>query len=351
MLLLLSCAYEVPLDPDQAALGNTIAGTVIADTEGADTFVLLFAADDPPPPAGTGSPLTFASIPGDRYTGEGAGLQEAPFAVTGVPDGDWLLTALLDADGDFQPFLSSNAGATCGDWVGAHVTDLTTGDFSPVSVAGGEVLDDVPILVAREMTTERPAFVFAENIVTQTSPDTQTFTLASAPIHSSLVELTGPFDGTDACDTMFLVYVPDENADGAPDPHPEESYAAQGLPLIWPRVYVQYLGEMEEGESWASEAVIYPDFLATGEVAVGVPTPRTQISVIFVPAALHTLADGTQEVVTAPNLPTGAWSVTVVSFTGQTWALPNEVAAFPAASSVEGADFDPALQGATIQLE
>jgi hypothetical protein len=347
--LLAACSFHVPLDPDAPTPTNTISGTVVADTAGSPTFVLLFAADDPPPPTGTGSPVTFSSIPASAFTGDGQGLQSAPFAITGVPDGNWLITALLDADGDFQPLLSSNAGATCGDWVGAHITDLTTGDFAPVTVEGGETLDDVPVLVGRELTTERPAFTIAEGAIDQTSEDMQSFTLASTGIHSEVVDLDGPYDpdAPAACQTSFLVYINDADGDGQPDPHPNPDLAAAGALDIWPRIYVQYAGEVPDGESWATEAVIFPDFLFTGEVSPGVPTPRTSLTAIFTGAAVHTLADGTQEVVYAPDLPPGPWSVTVVSITGQTWTLPNETAGFPSTSD----DFDPTTQGATLIVQ
>ena len=93
------------------------------------------------------APITFSSVPGEAYTGDWAGVQAAPYSTSRIPDGSWILSALLDADGDFQPLLSSNAGATCGDWVGAHVADLATGTIAPVDVSGGILLDDVTVTV------------------------------------------------------------------------------------------------------------------------------------------------------------------------------------------------------------
>ncbi len=350
LISLLGCAWTTPEDPTAADVLNVIAGEVVVTgaPDVAPTYVLLFDAADPPPPVGTGSPLTFSSVPAEAYTGDGVGVQAAPYSTSRVPDGTWLLTALLDSDGDFQPLLSSNAGATCGDWVGAHLADLATGEIGTVEVSGGVLRDDVTVVVGSEMTTERPAFTLQTARVSQTTTTTQFISLTSTGIYSSIVELTGPFDGTDPCDTMFLFYAPDANLDGQPDPHPNPALAAAGALDVWPRVYLQYLGEdVEPGESWAAEAVVYPAPLLSGAVALGVPTPVTSLDAVWIPAAVHTLADGTETTVPAPGLPAGAWSVTVVSITGQTWTLPNEVAAFPSADAA----FDPSTQGAALLIE
>lgn len=348
LLLFSACAWDPPLDPEAPAVRNVLSGEVLVtgtDTV-APTFVLLFDAAAPPPPEGTGSPLTFAAVPAEAYTGGGAGVQAGRFALTGVPDGTWLLTALMDMDGDFQPLLSSHAGATCGDWVGAHLADLSTGEPAPVTVGGGVELDDVVVTVGVEMTTERPAFALTAPSLVQTSTDPQLFRVDSIGVASSVLTLAAP--GTDPCGTSFLFYAPDADGDGAPDPHPEPAFAAAGLYDLWPKVYLRYLGaELEPGESWTAEAVVYPGPLLDGTAPVGVPTPVTALDVVWVPAARHTFPDGSAATVAAPNLPGGAWSVTVVSLTGQTWTVPNELASFPAAD----ASFDPSTQAATLLVE
>lgn len=362
LFLLLSCAYTPPLDTAADPTLNALAGEVVVTGTRSvgPTFVLLFDAADPPPPAGTGSPLDFGAISASEYTGlvedgQGGGVQSAPWALTGVPDGTFLVTALMDMDGDFQPLLTSNAGATCGDWLGAHLSDLSTGDVSPVSVSGGTLLDDVTIVVGNPVTTERPAFAVDAPVIDQTVETLQMFTLESVGVHSQILDLTGPFDGTDSCGTMFLEYAPDADGDGAPDPHPNPEYAAEGALDLWPKVYLQYYGPdaatpgggLEAGESWAAEAIVYPLDVMTGAVPVGVPTPVTSLQLVWVPAAMHTLPDGTSEVVDAPNLPAGVWSITVVQITGQTWTVPNELAAFPATDG----SFDPLSQAAGLGVQ
>lgn len=345
--LLAGCVPDVPIDPDAPDVANALSGTVAVN--GAETLgpvlILLYDPADPPPPTGTGAPLTFATVPAEAFTGASAGMQSAPWSLTGVADGTWLVTALMDVDGDFQPFLGSNSGATCGDWLGAHVGDLNTGDVAPITVSGGLLVDDVTVVIGTEMTTERPAFTIQTSAVSQTSAETQLVTLQSTGIHSEIVDLGDP--GTD-CGVYFPFYAPDSDGDGQLDPHPTPALAQAGLFDVWPRVYLQYAGDdLEQGEGWATEAPLYPTPILTGEATVGVPAAVTSVDAVFVPAAVHTLPDGTEETVYAPNLPAGPWSVTVISFTGQTWSVPNEVAAFGATV----ATFDPAGQGATLLVE
>jgi hypothetical protein len=67
----------------------------------------------------------------------------------------------------------------------------------------------------------------------------------------------------------------------------------------------------------------------------------------FAGQVLHTAADGSTEYVSGGDIPSGAWAVTVVSETGQTWTLPNGLAAL---GSTDG-DWFPELQGATLVVE
>lgn len=347
LLLLSACAYEVPVDPDGPDILSTITGTVVAS--GVETLgpvaVLLFAADDPPPPVGTGSPASFAMVPASLFSG-GGGLLSAPFVLSEIPDGDWIISGLMDVDGDFQPQLSSHAGATCGDHAGVYPVSATDSTPAVISIADGQRVDGVSVVLAAQYPTERPAFVFTADTVQQTAPQ-QVISLAATGIHSEVLELADP--GT-PCGVLFLVRFLDDDGDGVPDPHPTYGDAAFAA---WPKIYLQYTGEgdvpLAAGESYAAEAVVSPLLWAGlgGPATAGVTLPTTALDAIFVPAALHTSPDGAQETVTAPNLPRGAWSVTVVLETGQTWTLPNEIAGFP--PTIDG--FDPTLQAGTLLVQ
>lgn len=355
LALLLSCAWDAPVVPptddngDPVAVGNVISGEIVASgvADPATTLVLLFDAADPGPPEGTGSPLTFTTTPASAFT-SGHGTPSAGFALTDVPDGQYTLSGLMDVDGNFHPLLTALAGATCGDVVGRHLDDLSSTAAGVVTVGGGELVDHITVVLGVTLTTERPAFEVAEfgvggGVVSREAAATdpyQQFTLAATGVHSEILELAAlPAD----CGVYFPLYAPDADGDGQFDPHPNESYAAAGLYDLWPRVYLQYLGvptptedggiefvsDLEPGESWAMESVPHPKYTLFGEVNPGEVVAKTDLDVLWVPAGLHTLADGTEETVVDPAaLPAGAWSVTLVSFTGQTWTNPNELAGF-----------------------
>lgn len=383
LVLLSGCAWEVPLSPDPEAATNGIQGTVVVNATEVTgpVFVLLYDAADPPPPEGTGRPVNFDAIPASAFSGDGTGVVSAPFALTDVPDGTFLVTALADQDGDFNPLVSIAGGSTCGDMVGAHLADLVTGDIGAVTVAGGELQSDVTVAVAQDMTLERPAFVFANNGVTRYDPtlgeeaEDDTFTLSSTAVHADLIdsvsgeqvpfiELTGPFDGTDLCDTAFLLYVPDADGDGLPDPHPNEAFAAAGLPEVWPRVYLQYVGdEAAEGETWASEAIYDPEALIYGlyyaaaygdtdnVLEVNTPYFLTEADFVFTGAAQRTGADGSSEVVYGDDVLAGDWGATVVSRTGQTWTVPNALADAETFPTTDATTYQPAAQAARLTVE
>ena len=386
-LLLLSCKYDAYLDPDAPLPLNVVTGTVVVAglSEGADTIVLVFHADDPPPPTGTGSPFTFSAIPASAYTEseEADGLISAPFYVSSLPDGDYLVTALVDVDGDFHPLLDAMAGATCGDVLGAYVEDPITGAYATIHAAGGRRISDVTIFAGRPMTFERPAFEIDGTVVLDRqaavdNPDVpQTFRVRPTGIASEIVTLAGPYEGgADTCASTFLVNVVDADGDGLPDPHPDLPAPVPLIYDIWPRFYMVYLGvpnaeggidaTLAPGEQWAGPAFIYPDFVLYGFVDENTPTPSAflpggnKLDLIFSGAAIHThetaeadcaglWADGVcEEVVTTPlDLPAGAWGVTTIQITGQTWTMPNETAAFPATDE----SFDPSSQASVVIVQ
>ena len=382
LLLLAACNYEAPLleDPEP---DNVISGEVLVSglpTPG-NVVVLLFAANNPGPPVGTGSPLTFTTVAGASFTGEGAGLQAAPYAFTGIPDGSYLVQGLVDVDGDFNPFEGTLAGSTCGDVVGGHLESAASTTFAPVTVAGGQLLDDVPVVLARALPFERPAFTLSGSVsqAAAANPMTpQTFRLGATAVHTAFSEeypldLEGPCTGIDGtpfcdptalvpCETALWVNVRDAEGDGIPDLRPE------GIPDVWPRVFLRLLSDdLERNESWAAEALPLGAelgamaFGAPAPVPFGTPVPLRELSVTWLPIAKHTHADGAQvdpatglpfDIVDLRQggvIPTGQWSITVILESGQTWTLPNNLASFGV--TTQPAVFDPATQGASLTIE
>ena len=380
-LLGAGCTWEAPIMEADEAPTNVITGTVVVNASSVTgpTMVLLYDAADPPPPEGTGRPVNLATIPAADFSG-GAGVQSAPFALTGVPDGTWLVTALMDHDQDFHPLIDATAGATCGDMLGAYLADITTGDLGVVTVAGGQLADGVTVAVGSEMPLERPAFVITDDAVDRTGEDSS-LTLTSTNVSATdgqgwdVLELTGPMDvesayaggAYDPCDVSFAIYVPDDDGAGDGNPHPNAAYAAEGFIEAWPRVYLQYLGDgsvqLGEGESYTAEAVwasqvdaltaiarygfTWEQVLASVGLSFNMIAPILEFELYLPPVALHTDADGTETVVQGANVPAGSWAVTVVSITGQTWTLPNTLSSLGSAS----ATYDASLQAQPITVQ
>lgn len=370
-----ACDWQAPVVGDEEVL-NVIQGEVVVNATTVDgpVIVLLYDAADPPPPEGTGRPVTLATIAPGEFVG-GGGVQSAPFSITEVPDGTYIVSALLDVDADFHPLIGATAGATCGDWLGAYPSDLVEGEIGVVSLEGGALVEGVTVVVASEMPLERPAFVFTDNIIDRAEA-APTVTIAATDVAAQstledgslwdVLTLTGPLDleavltGAEAynpCDVQFPLYIPDDDGAGDGNPHPNASYAAMGLIELWPRFYLQYLGsDLEEGESYATEAVwalpaldasLFLGAFMTGDLAFETVIPTTELDLYVPAAAQHTLPDGSVETVLGANMPAGAWSLTVVSFTGQTWTLPNDLAGFASGS----ATYAPGQQGAGVVVE
>jgi hypothetical protein len=428
-----ACAYEAPIDPDAADVLNGITGSVVFSGRGAPstTFVTLYRADDPGPPAGTGSPITFTTVPAGAFTGRDQGMEAAPFAFTQVPDGTYYINALMDHDGDFNPFGAGVAGATCDDAVGSHLGDLVAFEPTPVEVKGGELLENVPVLLGSPLPTERPAFTtpegftisrakLAASLDAKGNPVVENLQLlplqavgvAAAYSEDLLLDLVGPcepaVDCTDLpscpcvaeteCETALPVWLVDRDADGEVDPYPAELQASLGLLDVWPRVYLEYLGDPatdpvsgaptfandlgtfrhqgeELPERWVTEAfplaadlqgaALYGlplDGVAGGPI--GVPFGANALRVTLSPVFRHYHGDGVVGVdangpydlvdlldpsVPAEAVPAGTWSVTVIGPSGQTWTVPNELGLLGLPATAAG--YDPATQARGVVVE
>jgi len=409
-LLAAACSYDAPVHPDPPfdAELNALEGTVVfvGDDIG-PAYVTVYDADNPGPPIGTGAPVTFSSVSPSSFGG-GAGLNSAPFGVTQLIDGDYLVNALVDLDDNFSPFSDVLAGATCNDWIGTHVADLQTALPAVVALNSGEAKRDVTVLVSQRMTTNRPVFAFKDSPEISLSASARaviplTYTIeasaASAVFNEDISIDHGPacerdldsdacgpvlacrpcLSGPDVnpCDNGITAWVVDADNDGEADPYPGELQAAAGIFNVFPRVFIEYIGEplgefRFEGqmfpERWVSENFpmaqeIGIEVLTGGSAAaiapIGVPTKMQQISITVTPIFRHYHADGASAVdangpydlldlrenASPEDVPTGRWRATLVSHTGQTWNVPNDIGAegLPTLNGFDGNTQDEAL--------
>lgn len=403
-LLAAACTYEAPLDPYAEDLLGAMSGDVLFAGAGelGPAYVILYDAANPGPPAGIGAPVTFAAVSPDAFSGEDVGLDAAPFAFTRLAPSAYLVNGLVDVDGNFNPLFPTLAGATCGDWVGAHLGDLVNQQPAPVTVSTGELTDDVVVLIGQQIPIERPVFeLVGDGVAFDVSDVRDALALPLFRLRSTMLELAEgnpPFSSelplvlgptcepnpdpkcgalpvcacasVDPCGTAQFLELVDADGDGLADPNPDPTLAAGGILDIWPHVYLQTavpLGEFEvDGvpyeERWVTQA-----FPLLGEIAtvagqfsippaqaaaalglpVNTPVPSYELSITFVPVFLHFHAGGAIPSANGPYdvvdlrvpqsatdvLPAVPWATTVITFTGQTWTVPNEAAPWVAAQA------------------
>lgn len=352
MLLLLaaSCAYQAPVDTaSDYTPGVTLTGDVVYS---ADPFepgvghVLVYSADNLPPPNGLGRPVDFTTVARDDWEGDAAGLRSAPWAISGLGSGSYLVTALVDNDEDFNPFFDFTGGATCGDTVGAWLDGLSTQSPAVLTVEAPDRVDGLSVVAASTLPIERPAFTpagFSLNLPVGPNPevpalsrtnttDTQFLYLSATGIEHPLLSLNAP-DST-YCPARFYVTLNDADGDGEVDPHTTPELAALGLKDVWPKVYLIYAAnlqgltpeedpDMPDDEVWVSEAVVLPDLFLPpfGSYAAGDALLSDSLAVVFLPAARRM---STGELVYGADMPAGLWLTLVVEPTGQTWLVPNQ---------------------------
>lgn len=352
LLTLLSCAYEPPLDPGANGIDEAVSlsgDLVIAgsgDTIG-PAMVFRYSTADLPLPYGFGSPVDLATVPTSAWERPvDGGIEVAPWSMAGVGAGSWWITALVDVDGDFNPFYDFTTSATCGDRIGAFVADpydptpmtLSVGDpDDPDSIPIPSHLEGLEIVVDDPLAVERPVFTLSAQTpsVSRTSADLQYVILDTTTVDHPL--LTIPESDDDPCQPDFLVHLVDADGDGVLDPHPNPDFAAAGRGDVWPRIYgITYTdaaGDVTDpsvdpdATAWFTEFPLVHEVWTFAGRDPGERFTDTQLSLIFTQAAARIEADGSQTPFYGPDVPTGYWSLMAVVETGQMWRIPNQLGA------------------------
>lgn len=368
-LLLVAACEAPPVFPGADKRQNTHAGriegqVVVSSVARGKVVLFLYDAARPPPPVGTGRPLTFTVVPRDALFGSAAdgeaGPFTAPYAFSLVPPGRYLVRGFLDADDDFLPWYGVTADVTQGDVGGAALT--ATRELRIVEVGTDEAglpvaALEVPVTVsdAARVPVDRPAF---SAVTAGEGPPVVTLDGATAAVDLVATPLV---DGVvQQAQPGFLVRLVDDDGDGQPD-----DANGDGVADLWPRVVVRKLAgehplvdenDLDRNGLLDAEGADYehvnpatgatvpadgkPDLvvLAAGfdvsEYAAQLvdaqgrvkPTPTLvpKLKLVLRARALDASVPGAPEVLKA--VPPGAWSVTLIQQTGQTWRVPNELA-------------------------
>lgn len=325
-----------------AGTGRIEGSVVVSSAARGDAVIFLFDAAKPPPPAGTGSPLTFTVVSRAEIFGEapGSGPFTAPFAFSLVKPGAYLIRGLIDANADFIPWYKVTADANAGDIGGAAVDPVTRAP-QVITVAPNALNVGVSFSDAARVPVDRPVFQVVS--MTQSATVMQgmppvVLELRPQPIDDGAVHQPQP---------VFLAQLIDDDHDGVPDDKNRD-----GAPDMWPRVIVRKI--VEGANLLADDSGDYthvvdmkpvdpdgvPDVvvLAAGfdptEVlpvlvdAMGMPraapVPVTKLKLVIRPAAF----DAANPAAPVPllSMPPGKYAIVLIAPTGQTWRVPNELA-------------------------
>ena len=332
-------------DTRQNEVASRIEGDVIVTGSArGNAVIFLYDAARPPPPAGTGRPLTFTTLSRARLFGDsetGNGPFTAPFTFSLVKPGSYLVRGLIDVSDDFIPWYGVTADSNTGD-VGGAAIDPVTRAPRVITIEGGPALDvAVSFSDAARIAVDRPAFQVATQAPAATVMPGQppvVLELKPQPIDEGPVKQPQP---------VFLAQLIDDDRDGVPDDR-----NGDGVPDQWPRVVVRKLADGDnlladdQGDythvvnntPQSPDGVPDTVVLAAGidptenlpllVDAMGAPRPQpvpvTKLKVVIRPVAL----DGTNPLQPVPlvSMPSGRYALILIAPTGQTWRVPNELA-------------------------
>jgi hypothetical protein len=360
---------------------SRIEGSVVVQSKArGNVIVLLYDAARPPPPQGSGRPVSFTVVPAEQLFGmalgdggASSGPFTAPFAFSLVAPGKYLLRGFVDANTcltrpqpchvpDFIPWYGVTGEPNSGD-VGGAAVDASTGQHRVVEVATGP--DGVPQAVTGVTVTfsdavsvphDRPAFyVPGQTQVQLTSAAARQIELRPLSLQEGTVDVRP---------SGFLVRYMDEDGNREPD-----DANGDGVPEFWPRVVVRKLAssggglvdenDLDRNGVLDAEGADYPRLDGTSDglpdlvvLAAGFhpdgpltalraaemagrprmdPVLVTKLDLVVRPQAVDA-RDPRQPPIPLKSLPSGRYAIILLQFTGQTWRIPNELSPPLAAS-------------------
>ncbi|MBI5493882.1 MAG: hypothetical protein HY904_02580 [Deltaproteobacteria bacterium] len=323
-------------EPQGVVRGSVVYdGPVPAATAPAAGNVLLFlhAEHNPPPPRGSGRPVTFAVVPRAALFPEGArdGVHSAPFSIPLVPPGRYTVRALLDTRGDFEPFALTRASASRGDVAGGLVEQR---DGRPalqvVEVRGGAEAASITVTLsaaAATLASDAPAAVLTGNATllhTATAPTRLRLTALQRSPDADVAARLG-LAGT--AQPGLMMELGDVDLDGQPD-----DLDGDGVSDVYPRVLLRLIDPhdptllADHPSLTTIPCVVDPTPLLdtwpppAGSGAQGVWVPA--LDVLCLPLAVDARP---QPPAVLPEIPAGRYAVLLISARGQVWRLPNEL--------------------------
>ncbi|MBN9682857.1 MULTISPECIES: hypothetical protein [unclassified Corallococcus] len=338
-------------DGRQHTRSARIEGNLVVQSRArGNAIVFLYDAANPPPPAGSGRPLAFTVITAAELFGASLGDNStgpftAPFSLSLVEPGRYLLRGFIDADtcrsgtqpchvSDFNPWYGVTSEPNAGDVGGGAVDPATSAtrilEITTDADGWPQPLTGVSVSFADSATVpfDRPAFQTA---------DAREFNTATTPLKTLTLTPQTLTGAVDQRPPGFWVQLGDANKDGIPD-----DANADGKPdVVWPRVIVRKLAEGVTGyaddtdhnrdgqpDAVVLAAGLVPDpLLAALLDEQGKPRPQPVFVPQLVVAIRAQALDARDPAAPTPltAVPPGRYSVILLQSTGQTWRLPNEL--------------------------
>ena len=294
----------------------TISGTLTfaASTPPAAAYVYAFSTANPPPPYGTGTPVSADYHPSAELQG-GSVAFSLPNLIGGQ---SYFVAAVVDTRGDYAVSPTLYAAAP---------GEGTLVAFVPGPVAAGT---SGLSLSATTALPPRPSFTVTSNGVPITSDLSSLFPDAVTPQRISLHATQLPVSATPEqhAPTFPVSYQACDPVTGAP-----VDVDSDGLPGMYPKIALVRLADSDpSGLTFDPVLTVIPArvdptaFIA----ALGVCGARTVLAgvtdlpVVLAPVAVQFNVDKVPQPIAIPK---GRYGIVLTSSTGQVWRVPNELAA------------------------